>query len=446
MSFNIGLSGLRAANKRLEVTGNNIANAGTAGFKSSRAEFADVYSSARFGSGSNAVGNGVRLAAVSQNFRQGGMSGGTGNVLDLGIQGQGFFVLNNKGAMSYTRAGAFTTDSNGYVTTADRTSRLQGYGLDASGRIRTGVLTDLQINAADMSPKATTTWTATTNLKSTDAEIDQVEHPFDPTKTDSYSHVFTSSIHDSQGNKHAVDQYMVKTGANTWKSYTLVDGRNPDGSVFSEATQAPLTMTFSAQGLLTGITPPAPPATSPLDVNGTTITLRGTGAGAWVPGSVKDGVWTANGAAANTTGVAINMAKTTQFGADYAQTGKFQDGYEAGQITSITIDETGTLFVNFSNEKSTPIGQVALASFTNDQGLTPVGSTSWKESRSSGQPNYDSPLSGILGSVESGYLEESNVEMGDELVELVRAQSFYQANAKTISTESTVMQTLIQMT
>jgi flagellar hook protein FlgE len=107
MSFNIGLSGLRAANKRLEVTGNNIANAGTAGFKASRADFADVYSGARYGSGSNAVGSGVRLAAVSQNFRQGSISGASGNVLDMGIQGQGFFVLNDKGALSYTRAGAF---------------------------------------------------------------------------------------------------------------------------------------------------------------------------------------------------------------------------------------------------------------------------------------------------------------------------------------------------
>ena len=207
-----------------------------------------------------------------------------------------------------------------------------------------------------------------------------------------------------------------------------------------------MTMTFNAQGLLTGITAPPPPATSPLDVSGTTITLRGTGAGAWVPGSVKEGGWTANGASPNEGGVAFNMAKTTQFGADYFQIGTFQVGYQVGQISSITIDERGTLFVNYSNEKSTPIGQVALASFNNDQGLTPVGSTSWKESAALGEPSYDSPLTGILGSVESRYLEESNVEMGVELVELVRAQSFYQAYAKTISTESTVMQTLLQMT
>lgn len=446
MSFNIGLSGLRAANKRLEVTGNNIANSGTAGFKASRADFADVYSGAYYGSGSNAVGSGVRLAAVSQNFRQGNMSGGSGNVLDMGIQGQGFFVLNDRGALSYTRAGDFTTDDKGYVTTADRTSRLQGYGLDFNGRIQTGVLTDLRIDSSNMAPKATTSASSTINLKSTDSPIDQIEHPFDPTKTDSYSHVFTSTMHDTQGNQHAVDQYMVKIGSNTWKSYTLVDGRNPDGSVFSEATQAPLTMTFGTDGLLTSIAPPTPPAVSPLDVNGTTITLRGTGPGAWVPGTVKDGVWTANGASAHGEGVNFDMTKTTQFGTDYSQIAKVQDGYKPGQVTGITIDETGVMFAHFSNERSKPIGQIALASFTNDQGLTPIGSTSWKESRASGAPNYDAPTAGVLGAVESGVLEESNVEIGDELVELVKAQAFYQANAKTISTETTVMQTLIQMT
>lgn len=265
MYFNIGLSGLRAANKRLEVTGNNIANAGTIGFKSSRADFDDVYSSARLGSGSNATGNGVRLANVSQNFRQGGMSSGTGNVLDMGIQGQGFFVLSANGAMAYTRAGAFTTEANNYITNGDRTARLQGYGLDANGRIQTGKLTDLQIDTSNMPPKASSSVSATINLKSTDPEINQAVHPFDPTKLETYSHLFTSPIFDTPGNQHTVDQYMVKTGANTWASYTLVDGRNPDGSVYGPASQSPVTLTFSSDGTLLGITPPNPPAASPVD-------------------------------------------------------------------------------------------------------------------------------------------------------------------------------------
>ncbi|WP_260961214.1 flagellar hook protein FlgE [Pseudomonas citri] len=442
MSFNIGLSGLYAANKQLDVTGNNIANVATTGFKSSRAEFEDVYSATRLGSGSKTVGNGVRLSNVSQQFGQGDINN-TGNVLDMGIQGQGFFVLSNDGSLSYTRAGTFKTDKDGYVTNSDGSARLQGYGVDSSGKIVNGVLTDLRIDTSNLSPKATSTVTSTINLNSTAAVIDQTTFPFNPSDVSTFTKSFSTSIYDTQGNAHTMDQYMVKTGANTWKTYTLVDGRNPDGSVFSEASQPAATMTFDSAGKLTGITVPA---ASPFTVSGTTVTMKGTGAGAWVPGTVTNGVWTANGAAANSTGIAINLTSTTQYNADTARSLPTQDGYATGQITNLTIDDTGTLFANFSNSQNKAIGQIALASFTNEQGLQPVGGSSWKETFASGIPGYDTPTTGTLGSVVSNSLEESNVNLTNELVELIKAQSNYQANAKTISTQSTIMQTIIQMT
>ena len=154
MSFNIGLSGLYAANKQLDVTGNNIANVNTTGFKSSRAEFADVYAGAnRLGVGKNQIGNGVRLAAVSQQFTQGDINN-TGNVLDMGIQGQGFFILNDNGSKMYTRAGAFQTNKDNFVVTADG-MRLQGYAADTAGNIQKGSLTDLKIDTSALQPKAT---------------------------------------------------------------------------------------------------------------------------------------------------------------------------------------------------------------------------------------------------------------------------------------------------
>ena len=172
MSFNIGLSGLYAANKQLDVTGNNIANVATTGFKSSRAEFEDVYSATKLGTGSKTIGNGVRLANVSQQFTQGDINN-TGNVLDMGINGSGFFVLSNNGSLSYTRAGTFKVDKDGYVTNTDGTSRLQGYGVDANGKIINGVLTDLRIDTSNLAPKSTTTVSSTINLNSTAAVIDQ---------------------------------------------------------------------------------------------------------------------------------------------------------------------------------------------------------------------------------------------------------------------------------
>ncbi|WP_207282562.1 flagellar hook protein FlgE [Pseudomonas sp. FW300-N2F2] len=431
MSFNIGLSGLYAANKQLDVTGNNIANVATTGFKSSRAEFEDVYSATKLGSGSKTVGNGVRLANVSQQFGQGDVNN-TGNVLDMGIQGQGFFVLSNDGSLSYTRAGTFKTDKEGFITNSDGTSRLQGYGVDANGKIQNGILTDLRIDTSNLPPNATSVVSSTINLNSTATAITAA---FNPNDTATFTKQFTTPVYDTQGNQHSMDQYMVKTAGNTWNVYTLIDGRNLNGTLpttTGATAPIPSTMNFDLNGKLTTVT--TPPATVNSD-----LVLTG-----WVPGTVTNGVWAANGAASAPT-ITISMGNTTQFNADTARSIPAQNGYATGQITNLTIDGSGVLLANFSNNQTKPIGQLALASFTNEQGLQPVGGTSWKETFASGIPGYDAPETGTLGSIVSNSLEESNVNLTNELVELIKAQSNYQANAKTISTQSTIMQTIIQM-
>ena len=441
MSFNIGLSGLYAANKQLDVTGNNIANVATTGFKSSRAEFADVYSASKLGVGSKTIGSGVNLANVSQSFSQGAINN-TGNLLDMGIQGSGFFVLSDNGALSYTRAGTFKADKDGYVTSSDGNQRLQGYGVDANGKVINGVMTDLRIDTSNLAPKVTTTVSSTINLKSTEPNIDQVANPFDPSKQETFTKQFSTRVYDTQGNEHIMDQFMVKTGANTWKAYTLIDGRNPNGTDPSP-TAVPLnlpvasTMVFDTSGNLVSVTTPA----VPLPIVSPDLKITG-----WVPGTVTNGVWAANGAAADPAGITVSMAKTTQYNADTARSIPAQNGYATGQITNLTIDSSGIMLANFSNSQTKAIGQISLASFTNEQGLQPVGGTSWKETFASGIPGYDAPNTGTLGEIHSNSLEESNVNLTSELVDLIKAQSNYQANAKTISTQSTIMQTIIQMT
>ena len=140
------------------------------------------------------------------------------------------------------------------------------------------------------------------------------------------------------------------------------------------------------------------------------------------------------------------MANTTQYNTDTARNPPTQDGYATGQINNLTIDGSGVMFANFSNNQSRAIGQISLASFTNEQGLQPAGGTAWKETFASGQAGFDVPKTGTLGSIASNSLEDSNVNLTNELVDLIKAQSNYQANAKTISTQSTIMQTIIQMT
>ena len=439
MSFNIGLSGLYAANKQLDVTGNNIANAATTGFKSSRAEFADIYSANKLGIGSKTIGSGVNLAAVSQNFGQGAVNN-TGNLLDMGIQGSGFFVLSDNGSLSYTRAGTFKSDKDGYVTSSDGTARLQGYGVDANGNIVNGVLTDLRIDTSNLAPKPTGSVTSEINLNSSADAIDQAKVPFDPTVSTSYTKKFSTMVYDTQGNAHPMDQYMVKTGGNNWSVYTLIDGRNPDGTLpTGENATAPVpsTMAFDSAGALTKVTQPG----AADDQAENTLVVSG-----WKPGAMINGEWKDNGAASKAGGIVINMAKTTQYNTDTSRNPPTQDGYATGQINNLTIDGSGVMFANFSNNQSRAIGQISLASFTNEQGLQPVGGTAWKETYSSGVAGYDAPKIGSLGAIQSNSLEDSNVNLTSELVDLIKAQSNYQANAKTISTQSTIMQTIIQMT
>ncbi|MGZ0706662.1 flagellar hook protein FlgE [Pseudomonas sp. L5B5] len=444
MSFNIGLSGLYAANKQLDVTGNNIANVATTGFKSSRAEFADVYSATKLGSGTQVVGNGVRLSNVSQQFTNGDINN-TGNVLDMGIQGQGFFVLSTNGSLSYTRAGTFKADKEGYITNSDGTARLQGYAVDANGKIINGVLTDLRIDTSNLAPKPTDSISSTINLNSDATTINTAAttYKFDPNDNTTYTKSFSTPVYDTQGNKHVMDQYMIKTGPNQWQTYTLIEGRNPDGTAFNNPLQSPITINFDSSGKLASMTPPTAPAVSPFTITGNKIVMS---AAAWTPGRVVNGTFTPNGAKAAPAGVSIDMTKTGSVLGDSNRTVIAQNGYSTGQISNLTIDGTGVMLANFSNEQTKAIGQISLASFTNEQGLQPVGGTQWKETYASGIPGYDAPKTGTLGAIQSNSLEESNVNLTNELVNLIKAQSNYQANAKTISTQSTIMQTTIQMT
>jgi len=355
----------------------------------------------------------------------------------MAIQGGGFFVQKGSdGSLEYTRSGAFRADKDGYITNNTGTSRLQGYAADEDGKIIKGGLTDLQLNLSNLPPKASTKVDSTSNLNSSEPVIDQTLKPFNPTDTSTFTTQYSTTLYDSQGNAHPMVQYLVKTDGNKWNAYTLIDGRNPNGSAPTgtpSTPPVPSTLSFDGAGKLTGILTGT--------VSSTTLNITG-----WVPGTVTNGVWKANGADANPTGIAINMANITQYNSATYRNPPVTDGYATGQITGLKIDGSGVLFATFSNQQSKAIGQISLASFNNEQGLQPSGGTSWRETFASGQPGYDTPQAGTLGSIVANSLENSNVNLTNELVDLIKAQSNYQANAKTISTQSTIMQTIIQMT
>ncbi len=436
MGFNIGLSGLRAATSDLNVTGNNIANAGTAGFKQSRAEFADVYAASVLGSGKNPQGSGVLLANVSQLFNQGNINT-TQNALDLAINGAGFFQTSNNGEVSYTRAGYFGTDREGFLVN-NFGYKLQGYTVDANNNLQNGIISDIEIQSSSQAPLPTSKLDQTFNLNSTNLAPTTV--PFDPADPTSYNSSTSTNIYDAQGNSHVFTQYFIKTGPNNWDMNVLIDGRNPGDPTLTTPLTVDLEFTEAGQLDLVALNASTPAG---FTITDGTINLTN-----WIPAAPDNAippVWSGNGADPSATGVDIDLRKSTQFASTFAVSKVSQDGYTTGQLAGLEIDDTGVIFARYTNGQSNIQGQVILANFANVQGLTPVGKTAWAQSFQSGEPVIGTPRSGTLGALQSGALEDSNVELSDQLVNLIVAQRNYQANAKTIETESAITQTIINL-
>jgi len=454
MSFNIGLSGMRAASKDLNVTGNNIANAGTAGFKQSRAEFADVYASSVLGTGKNPQGSGVLLANVSQQFNQGNINY-TQNALDLAINGNGFFQVSNNGALSYTRAGYFGTDKEGNLVD-NFGYNLQGYSVNEAGNIQTGQVSDLKIQTASQEPKATTKVVQGFNLNSTDiAPTD----PFNRNDPRTYNSSTSTNIYDEQGNAHVMTQYFVKKSvdpadpstANSWNMFVLVDGRNPaapvDTATWDGDTPAGITVSFGSDGSLKSMSEQDADANGESDGMTYNASTGLVSLSNWQPARQNSaGQWELNSAAPNDgLDVTLDFRGSTQYASAFAVNSVSQDGYTTGELAGLEISETGEIFARYTNGQSKVQGQIILANFANVQGLTPVGKTQWVQSFESGEPVRNPPGSGTLGSLQAGALEDSNVELSDQLVNLIVAQRNYQANAKTIETESAITQTIINL-
>ncbi|MEE8058870.1 MAG: flagellar hook protein FlgE [Pseudomonadales bacterium] len=429
MAFNTALSGLRAANTDLEVTGNNIANASTTGFKKSRAEFGDVYATSLIGGGGGTPGSGVLVSNVAQQFDQGNVSF-TDNALDLAINGSGFFVLAEpSGAPAYTRSGYFSLDNNGNIVN-NTGSLLQGRVADANGNITGGTPTALVVNTGNLPPSQTDTVSLEFNLDST-ASIPSVA-AFDELNPLSFNESTSLTVYDSRGESHTMTNFFVKTATNNvWNMHTFIDGTDvvTNGAV----TAGPVTNTFyqlsfTSSGILVSPTNPA------------TLTVDN-----WVPTNGAAGSIASGEPAVTASDFIISVAGSSQFGSDFSVSDVNQDGFAPGRLTSIEIDNTGILFARYSNGEALTLGQIVLASFANEQGLSPLGNTTWGESFESGLPNVGVPLAGSLGAIQAGALEESNVDLSDELVHLIIAQRNFQANAKTIETADTVTQAIINI-
>ncbi|SER14616.1 flagellar hook protein FlgE [Rosenbergiella nectarea] len=399
MSFSQAVSGLNAASSNLDVIGNNIANSATSGFKSSTAAFADMFAGSQ-------TGLGTKVSAVIQNFGDGAINA-TGRNLDVALSGNGFFrLVDSNGSIYYSRNGQLQRNADGYLV---NTEGLQVTGYPVAGSpatVQTGAdPVPIMIPTTQLPARATTQGSLQVNLNSSDA-LPTIT-PFDAKEANSYNAKSSMTVYDSQGNDHQLDLYFVKTADNQWQVY-------PIDSSTGEAS-ADFTMSFDANGQLTSDAMQS-------------ITIQG-----------------ANGAAADQA-LTLDFAGSSQQNTGETQFGNpKQDGYAPGDLTGFTINDDGTIIGSYSNQRTQAMGQIVLSSFTNSEGLQPMGNNLWSESSASGQPAIGTPGSGNLGTMTAGALEASNVDLSKELVNMIVAQRNYQSNAQTIKTQDQILNTLVNL-
>lgn len=416
MSFNTALSGVNAAQKDLDVTANNIANVNTIGFKESRAEFADVYANSIFANAKTQTGSGVQTAAVAQQFHQ-GVFQNTNNSLDMAINGSGFFVMSNElGSLdrTFTRAGAFKLNDEGFVVNS------QGHYLQTYAANKDGTPAGLGINSTQPlripdkagEPKMTENVSIGINLPTKAEGVDPAN--FDPGNSDTYTSSTSMTIYDSLGDTHTLTQYFVKdsnaaAGTNQWQMYVYVDGNDVGGG--------PQQLTFDTSGQLT----------APDPAEFTTSALGFT-----------------NGSDPAQT-IELSLSSAVLNSGPFEVTENDQDGNTVGRLTKVDVGADGLVQATYSNGSTENLGVVAMARFPNEQGLTQIGDTQWRESLLSGEAVTGQPNTGIFGKVSSSSLEQSNTNLTTELVDLITAQRNFQANSRALEINSTLQQTILQI-
>lgn len=399
-SMNSAISGLRAHQTKLDVTGNNIANVNTVGYKASQTVFEDTLSQVvRNGSAPTAeaggtnpaqVGLGVKVAGITTNFEQGAAQN-TGRSTDFMISGDGFFVTRAGNEQVYTRAGSFNYDAAGNLVTPDG-ALLQGWMAEGGAVDTNGAIETLTVPFGGvMQPERTTTGAVVGNLSSAAAGGTGVQTQI--------------TVYDALGTaKQVTIAFSKNAAANTW------DVRTSDGT-----TTLNTQVTFS-----TAVGTEGEPAT-----------------GAAYEFTPTDGVWP--------DGIQIDLAELRQFGGPSSLAPARVDGNAMGSLQSISLSGDGTVMGVYSNNLREPIGKIALATFANPGGLAKAGNSSYRVGDNSGQPAIGEAGTGGRGSLIAGALEMSNVDLAEEFTGLIVAQRGFQANSRVISSSDEVLQDLVNL-
>jgi flagellar hook protein FlgE len=383
-----GISGLRAHQQMMDVTGNNIANVNTVGYKASAAEFEDTLSQLLIAAGAPQppnggtnpaqIGLGVKLAGITTNFGQGAAQT-TGRSTDLMISGDGFFVVRNGGEQLYTRAGSFSFDANGLLVDPQG-AVVQGWSADSAGKVDTNqTVGDVRLPVGTLlPPRATTSVTLGGNL---------------PADTASTTPIISSITgYDQQGNKLTYTTSFTKVTPTSW-DVSVTDGTNT----------AIQTMTFAADG--------STPSPTSIVLGGATVDLSG----------------------------------VTSYAGGTTIASQKQDGSALGSLQAFTLSADGTLIGVFSNGLKQPLAKLALANFNNPPGLEKVGNSDYRPGVNSGEPLLGTAGTGGRGTLQSGVLEMSNVDLAQEFTNLIISERGFQANSKVITASDEVLQDLVNL-
>ena len=413
MSFYTSLTGLNSAQADLGVTSNNIANVGTVGFKKSRADFGDLFSST-----SGAIGQGAHLKNVNQQFSQGSIEM-SGNALDLAISGEGFFAVRPDLSATetvYTRAGAFSINNDNYVVDSSG-QYLQAFPVSEDGSVIATGLTSaksLQLTSAGGLPKVTSKIELGLNLPS-DAAIKPTAS-FSPSDSNTFNSSTQMTAYDSLGNPHVATVYFLKTSnptpavpTNNWDTKLYIDG-----ALIQPTNAADSVLTFDQDGKLT-----APIAAITYD-----------------PATLITG--------AKPLSVSIDYGTlSSQYSAPFSVMSLSQDGHPRGELSGMDVDSSGVVRANYTNGTQLALGKLMLANFDNPNGLKQIGNASFEATNASGLVDLGEAGFGGFGDIRGGALEGSNVDLTEQLVKLISAQRNFQANAKALDTSGTLMQTIM---
>lgn len=411
-----GISGLNSNGLALSVIGDNIANSNTIGFKASRANFGDILSQTLSGSSAMQVGRGTMILDVQKMFTQGTLES-TNNPLDLAIEGDGFFIVRQiNGPTFYTRAGQFRLDKEGYVVDPNG-YRIQAYKMDPTGKV-TGEIGDIYLAGLMSDPTVTTeikmqlnldsrqetrTWSFTAGRNLPDSSV--------------YNYSTAITVYDSLGNPHLVYTYFVKTNVNAWEVHVITPtSNNPNDPNYPNYTEVgTFNLNFDERGRLT-----TNPPTTEMDFDFTP--------------------W-----GAETSTITLNFTDTTQYGSPNAVVFQTQNGYTAGNLIAVTVDQDGVVSGVFTNGQVKKVAQVALAKFIAPHNLTKVGNNLFLESYGSGGPTLGAPGTVGMGTIFANTLESSNVDLAEEFIRMIAAQRAYQANVRVITTTDNMLNELMNI-